>query len=293
MNENHHQLTTYRSLAGEGTGGEGTADWRARAHSAKHHYQEAKPFPFVIIDNFLPLEKVMQVADDFPIADEKIWINYIHFNEKKYGLNAWEHIPLSLRNLIDRLQTGEFLETLAILTGIPGLIADPELAGGGLHQMYPGGFLNIHSDFLIHPVKTNFKRRINLILFLSTDWNESYGGDLEFWSKDMRECVTRIQPKFNRCVIFNTDEYSYHGCPEKLRGPQGFSRKSLALYYYTEYTNTPHKKYTDYKARPHDAHKKLPIFLDSKAVGVYSWLKQKLKGNDEMISRILRTIRMR
>jgi Rps23 Pro-64 3,4-dihydroxylase Tpa1-like proline 4-hydroxylase len=270
-----------------------TRRWRTLSHLGHKEYVNAHPFPFIVIDDFLDRQEALAAARSFPPAHEKIWTNYIHVNEKKYGLNKREIIPAKLLKIINDLQGNEFLGILSQLTGIAGLTADDQLAGGGLHQTYPGGFLNIHSDFLIHPSKPNLKRRINLILFLSDDWQEDYGGDLQFWNRDMTECVTRIQPKFNRCVIFQTDEQSYHGCPDKLGGTAGFSRKSLALYYYSEYAKAPKKQFTDYKPRPEDGNRKLAIYLDSKAVAIYSWLKQRFNLKDDVVSNILRFIRLR
>ncbi|HEY8938017.1 MAG TPA: 2OG-Fe(II) oxygenase [Cyclobacteriaceae bacterium] len=266
--------------------------WRKSIVDLKDDYAQAEPFPFVVIDNFLHPDVASRASRAFPFSSDKTWTNYIHVNEKKFGLNKRDNIPAPLLSVIDSLQKDEFIEALTSLTGISGLMPDEQLAGGGLHQMYLGGYLNVHSDFLIHPVRKNLMRRINLILFLSDDWNESYGGELEFWNNNMTRCVERIQPRFNRCVIFNTNETSYHGCPEVLRGPEGFSRKSIALYYYTEYAHAPAKLYTDYKARPVDKNK-LAIYLDSKAVGVYSWLKQKLNLNDDFVSRCLRFFKRR
>ena len=266
--------------------------WQSIFKDRKAQYSYAGPFPFIVIDNFLNEEDAKLAASSFPQVDETSWTNYIHVNEKKYGLNKRESIPSSILKIINTLQSPECLHSLTTLTGISGLIADETLAGGGLHQMYRGGFLNIHSDFLIHPTKVNLKRRINFILFLSTGWKDDYGGELELWDKDMTKCIQSVQPKFNRCVIFNTDEYSYHGCPERLNCPQHISRKTLALYYYTEYAQSPQKQFTHYRARPTD-HNKLAIYLDNKAIAAYSWLKRKLNLNDEVVSLLLRLVKKR
>lgn len=248
-------------------------------------YNMAAPFPHVIIDNFLPDTLARECAAAFPTAASDTWTNYVHVNERKYGLDKRHHVPPALLHVIGQLQTLEFTQALSGATSIPGLIADETLAGGGLHLMHPGGFLNIHSDFLIHPHKPNFERRINLILFLSSDWKKEYGGDLEFWNSNMTACVARIEPRFNRCVIFNTNETSYHGCPEILRGPDDFSRKSIALYYYTEYANAPQKQFTHYKARPGD--QRFLIWLDNQALALYSFIRRKFNFDDRAVSKIL------
>jgi Rps23 Pro-64 3,4-dihydroxylase Tpa1-like proline 4-hydroxylase len=267
--------------------------WRYLLAQQRGGFINNKPFPYLVVDDFLSTEEATKAARAFPVSNKDLWINYVHVNENKYGLNKKGLIPPALVKIIEDLQHSSYLKILENVTGIADLIADEQLAGAGLHQMHPGGFLNIHSDFLIHPLKKNLIRRINLILFLSDDWEEAYGGSLQFWNREMTECVVRIQPKFNRCVIFLTDEYSYHGCPEKLRGPEQFSRKSLALYYYTASDKAPAKYYTDYKARPEDKNKRFAIFLDNKAIALYSWLKQRFKLNDDFISRVLRFVKWR
>ena len=74
---------------------------------------------------------------------------------------------------------------------------------------------------------------MNFLIYLNKDWEEKYGGHLELWEKDMSKCVSKILPKFNRAAMFSTTGDSWHGHPEPLSCPEGNSRKSLALYYYT------------------------------------------------------------
>lgn len=72
-----------------------------------------------------------------------------------------------------------------------------------------------------------------MIVYLNRHWKEEYGGNLELWNREMTRCERRVLPIFNRCVIFNTTDFSYHGHPEPLTCPEGMTRKSLALYYYS------------------------------------------------------------
>jgi 2OG-Fe(II) oxygenase superfamily len=126
-----------------------------------------------------------------------------------------------------------FLQFLETLTGFGGLIPDMNFEGGGLHQIERGGFLKIHLDSNTHP-RFPLARRINLLLYLNRDWREEYHGQLELWDKEMSCCVHKILPVFNRCVIFTTSDLSYHGHPDRLECPPGMTRKSIAVYYYTE-----------------------------------------------------------
>ena len=102
-----------------------------------------------------------------------------------------------------------------------------------MHELKDGGFLNIHCDFNKDP-KMKLDRRINVLIYLNHDWQSQYGGALELWDKDMKNCVQKIQPIFNRMVIFNTTNFSFHGNPDKIKlSDKSKSRKSIALYYYS------------------------------------------------------------
>jgi hypothetical protein len=118
------------------------------------------------------------------------------------------------------------------ITGVQNLIADGKILGGGLHQIQPGGRLNIHVDYSHHP-ETQLNRRLNLLIYLNRNWREEYGGHFELWDREIKNCVRRVLPSYNRCVIFATSSFSYHGHPEPLTCPPDRSRKSLALYYYS------------------------------------------------------------
>ena len=134
--------------------------------------------------------------------------------------------------LIQALHSPRFLEALAAATGVDGLIVDPHLDGGGLHQIERGGRLAIHRDFMEHPIM-HVDRRLNVIVYLNEGWREEWGGALEIWDRNLRRCERRIAPVFNRTFVFLTTDYSYHGHPDPLDCPPGVTRKSVALYYYT------------------------------------------------------------
>jgi Rps23 Pro-64 3,4-dihydroxylase Tpa1-like proline 4-hydroxylase len=102
-----------------------------------------------------------------------------------------------------------------------------------MHLAKRGGKIDVHLDYNIHP-KLNLRRCVNLILFLSQDWQEEWGGQLELWDNQMQNCVKKITPKFNRAILFTTNDISYHGQPEPVMCPEGETRKTLTLWYHTE-----------------------------------------------------------
>jgi len=251
-------------------------------------YNGQYPYPFIQIDSFLKEDLAKQVMHDFPKVESDGWIHYLHVNEKKHGLNKMDRLPNSIQGLIRQLNSPQFVAQLSKLTGIPGLLPDPDLEGGGPHQTKRDGYLNIHADFTVHPHKPNWRRRVNLLVYLNEGWEESYEGALELWTRDMKTCAQKIYPLFNRAVIFNTDEDSFHGVPEPLQCPETMTRKSIALYYFTEEDTKPLRRSTNYRARPTDGWKAIPIWLDKKVLEIYSAIKAKLGLSDDFASRILR-----
>lgn len=142
-----------------------------------------------------------------------------------------------LEAVTDELNSPEFVAWVSALTGIPNLLADPAMDGGGLHQSGHGGNLNVHTDFSKHHVCVNWHWRINLILYLNPDWDKQWGGSIEPWERSPKgkmRCAVKYPPLLNHALIFTTDERSLHGFPDPLTCPEGQSRKSPDLYYYTD-----------------------------------------------------------
>lgn len=218
-------------------------------------YQKAQPFPHIILDHFFQEEILKKVLSEFPRIDQLEWHHYNNEKEKnKFESKHETELGDATRSLVHELNAAPFLNFLEKLTGIQGLLPDPYLFGGGLHQIQEGGYLSIHADFNWHS-KLKIYRRLNVLIYLNENWEEEYGGHLELWDRNMQNCVKKISPIFNRTVIFNTSHFAFHGHPEPLRCPKGRTRKSLALYYYTsekapEDTREHHN--TLWKKRPLD-----------------------------------------
>jgi Rps23 Pro-64 3,4-dihydroxylase Tpa1-like proline 4-hydroxylase len=201
--------------------------------SARHaEYVSAKPFEHIVVDDFLPEAVLDGVLEEFPPAEAEAWISYETENERKLASRRETPIGETTHRLLAELNGAAFVDFLEQLTGIEGLVPDPHLEGGGLHQIVAGGHLNVHVDFDRHP-RTGLERRLNVLLYLNRDWKDEYGGALELWSTEPRRCERRILPLSGRLVVFSTTDRSYHGHPEPLACPEGVTRKSLALYYYS------------------------------------------------------------
>ena len=203
-------------------------------------YQQAQPFPHIVIDDFFPPQLLNGVLDDFKNHSDWGWDNSDY--SKEYQVNKYfspwdedghKRLPINTNLILNYLNGPDVVGMLEKLTGIESLIADQTFLGGGMHRIDSGGKLSIHADSRKSSSTGNY-RRINLLLYLNKDWNKEWGGSLQLWDKDMKTMIQDIQPLFNRVVIFNTGSDTYHGHPHSLNTPSGISRISLALYYYTK-----------------------------------------------------------
>jgi Rps23 Pro-64 3,4-dihydroxylase Tpa1-like proline 4-hydroxylase len=252
--------------------------------SITNNYNNGLPFKNVIIDNFLIEEFAFSLEKSFDNID---WLKYRHVNENKYGNNGLNLPPIIL-NLINELHSESFIGILEKVTGISDLIPDLNLESGGVHQSRKNGFLNIHTDFTTHPYNKKWKRRLNLLIYISHNWKDEYGGALEFWSSDVSTCIKKVDCKFNRCVIFNTTESSFHGLPTPIDCPEDVTRNSVALYYYTIDNNYKGKS-TNYMPIPSDNFfKSKLILIDKFLLSIFHKLKGAFGLKDSFISKIMK-----
>jgi 2OG-Fe(II) oxygenase superfamily len=200
-------------------------------------FKNAQPFRHVVIEDFLDAALCRRILEEFPRFEDRYALN-------EMGQVGGKAVRMDVREMngvyrdVDRyIQTREFLDFVSTVTGIPDLIYDPDYIGGGTHENRDGQGLDPHVDFNFHP-GTRWHRRLNLIVYLNPEWEESWGGVLELqadpWQGDTRG--PRIVPLFNRAVIFETTERSWHGFSTIHLPPQrqALSRKSFAIYLYTK-----------------------------------------------------------
>ena len=226
------------------------------AQNLSPRFRTNQPFPHIAIDGLFNNEVLRQVVAETPPIDSELW--------RVWGTGATADLtrPFTLKRAISEealmgpvtrsfllsLNSQTYLKFLERLTGISGLIPDPSYGGGGLHCTGQGGRLLVHVDSDRHPLGNPFNKMVNMILYLNEDWDESYGGHLELWSRDLKDCVQRITPLFNRLVIFESGTASYHGHPQPLNCPPGRFRLSIATYYYV-FNRQQSEKYSGYRTQ--------------------------------------------
>lgn len=220
------------------------------AKSHRERFLNARPFPHVYIDDFLSRDFVAAVHSEFASTNfgalceagyhiasgsKQKKVHCFHKerdeNESKKSAVLDESVMgPNTRLAFNLLKSSLFVAFLEQVTGIDDIIPDPHYRGSGLHQTEPGGFLRVHADFNRYE-RFGLDRRVNVFLFLNHDWDPSWGGALELWPRDMSGCERKIQPIFNRLVIFRTTDFSYHGYTDPIRSP--YPRRSVSMYYYT------------------------------------------------------------
>lgn len=211
-------------------------DWINNLDVLKEKYNNALPFEYIKLDNFLQKDYAEEIYKSFP-TDFENWHKYWNPIEVKYANDDINNMDKSIKDAFYLLSSNKLIEVFSEITQIKNLEYDPYLHGAGLHVHPRYGRLNMHLDYEKHPKLINKQRRLNIILFLTKDWKEEWNGDNQLWDKNMNECIVKTYPKFNSAIIFKTDELSWHGLPEKILCPPEIYRKTLAYYYISPLIN--------------------------------------------------------
>ena len=207
-------------------------------------FNSIKPFPYVVVDDFLSLNLAKKIEKNFPNhSDKKLW-SYKNYCEIKKATDNWNMFPPEAYQLLSILNSHDFLETIKKKIKLKNLYPDYGLNGGGFHIMGEKGKLNPHLDYIIHP-KLNLMRKFNLIVFFNLKWKQSNGGELCLYEKNPNnkklpgKLVKKIEPKFNRAILFDTSLSSWHGVNEV----KNMTRKSMAVYYLINKKPKTEKRY--------------------------------------------------
>jgi hypothetical protein len=220
----------------------------------RRSFATAQPFPFIVIDDFLDPAFAREVAEGYPSFEDALQrgfsFNFVN-ERKKVQVTDVQLFPDPVRRLHEAIASQSFRDRLSEITGIPKLLADPQLVGGGMHVTGPHGRLDVHVDFNYIEAR-KLHRRLNILIYLNPKWEDAWGGQVELWDRNVRRCYHALTPRMNRCVIFETSDISFHGVAG-VQCPEGVERCSFAAYYYTKeppsaWDGTSHD--TIFKARP-------------------------------------------
>lgn len=194
------------------------------------------PFKHLVIDNFFDQDLAEICLEAFPPLSDRCWE---HANDADIEIKyrtTWKSefdIPDGIVDAVRILNSAPFLKAMSQRFGIEKIVPDPYFTGGGLNVTKPGGLLDVHVDGNYHDA-TGLNRRLNALVYLNKNWQPAWGGEFGVYDDKGEVCLKSVAPLFNRLVIFDSHDKSFHGLPAPLKFPEGETRKSILLYYYTK-----------------------------------------------------------
>jgi Rps23 Pro-64 3,4-dihydroxylase Tpa1-like proline 4-hydroxylase len=197
---------------------------------AYENFKEQSPFPYLVLDNFLPLEIANKVINEIENFHNFQKSNDYVFAKNKFESPNIEIIGIHCDAIRNFFLSSEFADVLSSIYGKP-LFVDPYFVGGGLHRGGVGSFLDMHADFNLHPINKSWIRELNILLYLNKNWLPEYGGALELRHATTNNFAT-IEPIFNRLVIMQTNDFTLHGY-KRINFPENKFRTSIAAYAYS------------------------------------------------------------
>lgn len=183
---------------------------------------------YFVVDDLLPEELVDKLFAAFS-QNEIEWVQRSSFRENKKTYSKIDSLNPLIGAVTDAFHAECVLEAIAQVTGFDGLQADPELYAGGISMMLPGDFLNPHIDNSHDGARVRY-RRLNLLYYVSPQWSEECGGNLELWDSAVSKPV-EVVSRCNRLVVMETNKTSWHSVNEVLAQR---SRCCVSNYYFSE-----------------------------------------------------------
>ncbi len=193
-------------------------------------FRDAVPSPMLVLDDFFPNDTAKKLSLEIDSINKDLCRKFTRNGSYMEECNNLSLMP-EAQPVIGELHSQTFMRWLSEVTGINHLIPDPYLVGAGYSRSFKGDSLKNHIDFNWND-SIKLYRALTLIIYLSEDWKEEWGGNLEFSSLDNQDKINKIYIKWNRAIIWQHHENCFHGYPEPINCPEGLSRKTLRLFYY-------------------------------------------------------------
>ncbi|MBW2960857.1 2OG-Fe(II) oxygenase [Mesonia aestuariivivens] len=218
------------------------------------------------LDNLLPENIVLRINEVFPLEQKMVQKKSIR--ENKFVAAQMNHYDPILENIIYAFQDDRIVNEISEICGIENSFPDENLYAGGLSMMGKDQFLNPHLDNS-HDKDRNRWRVLNLLFYVTPEWKEEYGGNLELWPNGLKEDPITIHSKFNRLVVMATHNESLHSVSPV--NYEGF-RKCVSNYYFSDQPLQQTDKFhvTSFRARPDEKLKDCVLRLDT-------WLRMKVR----------------
>ncbi len=226
----------------------------------KQQYEASKnKIAYFYIDDLLPMEFVKYINSQFP--DTKDMTLKKSLRENKYIAAQMNNYNIALEELIYAFQDKKIVTQIKEISGIDNLYPDEYLYAGGISSMKKGQFLNPHLDNS-HDKDRNSWRALNLLYYVTPEWNEKSGGHLELWPDGLNSKQITLHAKFNRLIVMATHQSSWHAVSPVLVDS---SRNCVSNYYFSENPPTIESKFhvTTFRGRPNQIIRNQILKIDS------------------------------
>jgi 2OG-Fe(II) oxygenase superfamily len=218
---------------------------------------------FCAIEGLMPDDVAMAIYAAFP-KDGSGFLARRSFRESKRTSFSFDDHPLILADITFAMQNPEVASRIGEIVGVPAMEPDPHLYAGGLSMMFENDFLNPHIDNSHEQTRSKY-RRINLLYYVTPEWQRDFGGNLELWDSHVTQPVT-IESRFNRLVLMETNKTSWHSVsPVMVNRP----RCCVSNYYFSEASPTGEAYYhvTSFTGRPGQTVRRVAGTIDNLARG--------------------------
>lgn len=201
----------------------------------QNEFLSANPFPYLVIDDFLEKDFFsnlkLVIEENTKSVEGRTFDTVV---EKKKWISLNSSLPEKLKQVVDALNSEQWINNIRELTGIESLVATPhgntELAN--YHVMEPGAVLGSHVDHSHEPV-LGIPHILNALVYLTDNWSACDGGATFLYDKAGKEIISKVEYKENRAVIFLHTPYSFHGV-ERIESNSNKKRRTIYVDYYSE-----------------------------------------------------------
>lgn len=173
----------------------------------KQQYQSGHRISSFVLDDLLDPDLALAIYQAFP-PKETMRIRKT-LREYKYVAAQMDRYSPLLEEIIYAFQDERVLSAISEIVGISTLLPDEYLYAGGLSSMGKGNFLNPHLDNSHDKDKENY-RALNLLYYVTPEWQEDFGGNLELWDQGPKGPNRTIVSRFNRLAVMVTHQASWH-----------------------------------------------------------------------------------
>jgi Rps23 Pro-64 3,4-dihydroxylase Tpa1-like proline 4-hydroxylase len=231
---------------------------------------------YFYLDNLLPVELALEISTAFPKPEEMVLKKSM--KEDKYVAAQMDKYNPLLEEIIYAFQDNRIVVLVSEICGLTDIVPDDNLYAGGISIMGHKQFLNPHLDNS-HDKDRELWRVLNLLYYVTPEWEESYGGNLELWPGGLKQKQITIHSKFNRLAVMATHNGSLHSVSPVVY--EGF-RCCVSNYYFSKYpihdTDTFHV--TSFRGRPENKLTDAILLVDTwLRMGIRKVFKKGIKEN--------------